>query len=80
MGGDEGDAPAKPPPSDEHVKERAKKLEHGGEGQEDIEGDSEAAEKAAESILEESEERTFDPDSRTHEGGDVPRRSSDETA
>jgi hypothetical protein len=70
----------RPPPSEEHVKDRAKSLEHGGEGHEGVEGDPEWAERAAEAMLEESEERTFDPDSRKHEGGDVPRRSSDETA
>jgi hypothetical protein len=77
---DEIEAPKQPPPSKEHVKDRAKSLEHGGEGHEDVEGDPEASERAAEAILEESEERTFDPDTRKHEGGAVPRRSSEETA
>jgi hypothetical protein len=75
---DETSAPKKPPPSKEHVKDRAAAIEHGGEGHEDV--DEEAAERAAEATLEDSEARTFDPDTRTHEGGDVPRRSSDETA
>lgn len=77
---DEADPPPQPPPSDEHVKDRAASLEHGGEGHEGVEGDPEAAKRAAEAILEESEERTLDPDTQTHEGGDVPRRTSEETA
>jgi len=57
---------------------RAKSLEHGGEGHE-VEGDPEAAERAAEAILEESEERTFDEAPRDPEDDSVPRRSSEET-
>jgi hypothetical protein len=66
--------------AEEQVDSRAKSLEHGGEGHEDIEGDPEAAEKAAEAMLEESEERTFDRAPRDPEDESVPRRTSDETA
>ena len=67
-------------PLDEQVEERAKKLAKGGEGHEDIEGDPEAADRAADAILEESEERTFDEATRDPEKDTVIRRSSDETA
>jgi hypothetical protein len=77
---DEASTPPKDPPSRKHVKDRAKSLEKGGEGHDEVEGDPEAAERSAEAMLEDSEARTFDPDTRKHEGGDVPRRSSEETA
>ena len=68
------------PPSEEHVEDRARELAEGGEGHEDIEGDQEKAEKAAEQILRESEERTFDPAARDHEDESVIRRDSEEAA
>lgn len=68
------------PPSDEHVEDRARQLAEGGEGHEDIEGDPSKAQKAAEQILRESEERTFDPAARDHEDDSVIRRDSEETA
>jgi hypothetical protein len=42
--------------------------------------DIEAARKAARRMLEDSEERTFDPAAHDHESEDVIRRSSSETA
>ncbi len=67
------------PPSDEHVEHRARELEHGGEGAEALEGDPDVAERAAETILEESEERTFEDATVDPEADTVVRRSSDET-
>jgi hypothetical protein len=75
---DERSTSKQPTPSKEHVKDRARSLEHGGEGHE-VDGDPEAAERSAEAILEESEERTFDNAPRDPEDDSVPRRSSDET-
>ncbi|MQA99998.1 MAG: hypothetical protein GEU78_06850 [Actinobacteria bacterium] len=67
-------------PSEEQVEERARELEHGGEGVEDIEGDAAKAERAAERILEDSEGRTFDPATVDPEDDSVIRRNSEETA
>jgi hypothetical protein len=68
------------PPSEEHVEDRARELAEGGEGVEDIEGDPEKAERAADQILTESEERTFDPATVDPEDDSVIRRGSEETA
>lgn len=68
------------PPTDNHVEDRARELEHGGEGVEDIEGDPGKAERAAEQILTESEERTADPATVDPEDDSVIRRNSEETA
>lgn len=67
-------------PSDDAVEERAQELAHGGEDAEELEGRPEDAERAAERILDESEERTFDPATLDPERDTVIRRSSDETA
>ncbi len=66
-------------PSDDAVDERAEELERGGEGAEDLEGRPDKARRAAEQILEESEERTFDPATADPDRDTVIRRSSDET-
>jgi hypothetical protein len=68
------------PPSEDQVEDRARELEHGGEGAEDIEGDPDKAERAAEQILTESEERTVDPATVDPEDDSVIRRDSEETA
>jgi hypothetical protein len=67
-------------PSEDHVEERARELEYGGEGVEDIEGDADKAERAAERMLEESEGRTFDPATVDPKDDSVIRRGSEETA
>lgn len=67
-------------PSEEHVEERARELAEGGEGVEDIEGDPEKAERAADQILTESEDRTFDPATVDPTDDSVIRRRSEETA
>lgn len=67
-------------PSEEHVEERAQELAEGGEGVEDIEGDPDKAERAADQILTESEERTFDPATVDPTDDSVIRRGSEETA
>jgi hypothetical protein len=68
------------PPSEEHVEDRAHELAEGGEGVEDIEGDPEKAERAADQMLTESEERTFDPATVDPADDSVIRRRSEETA
>jgi hypothetical protein len=68
------------PPSERHVEERARELAEGGEGIEDIEGDPDKAERAAEQILKESEGRTFDPATVDPTDDSVIRRESEETA
>ena len=68
------------PPSDDHVEQRARELAEGGEGVEDLEGDPDKAERAAEQILKESEERTFDPATVDPDDDSVIRRDADETA
>ena len=65
------------PPRDERVQDRARELLTGREGH-DIE-DPEAAEVAAQRILEDSEARTFDPATVDPEHEGVPRRTSEET-
>ena len=66
---------------DERVEDRARELAEGGsEGHDAVEGDPEAAARAARSILEESEERTADPAARDPEDDSVVRRESQETA
>jgi hypothetical protein len=67
-------------PSDDNVEDRARELEHGGEGHEDIEGDESKAERAAEQILEESEGRKFDPATVDPEDDSVIRRDAEESA
>jgi hypothetical protein len=63
-----------------NVDKRADELESGGEGHSALEGDHEAATKAARRLLEESEARTFDPAVTDPEEEGVIRRSSEETA
>ena len=68
-------------PSDEQVDDRASGIEAGGEDDAKVaEGDSEKAKRAADQILKESEERTFDNATRDLEDDSVPRRGSEETA
>lgn len=66
---------------EEHVTERAKKIV---EGQEDdgkvAEGDAKKAKRAADEILKDSEERTFDEATVDPDQDNVIRRSSEETA
>jgi hypothetical protein len=74
-------APDAPPPGEEHVDKRAREIAEGGdEGHADVRDDPSAARRAAESTLEESEERTFDPATTDPEDEGVIRRNSDETA
>jgi hypothetical protein len=63
--------------SEERVERLANKLLRDGDP---AAPDIEAARRAARRMLEDSEERTFDPAAHDHEGGDVIRRSSSETA
>jgi hypothetical protein len=65
-------------PSAEAIEERARKLEHGGEGQEGLTGDRDASRRAARQILQESEERLADPATTDQTEDDVIRRSSDD--
>ncbi|MGI8707490.1 MAG: hypothetical protein ACR2LG_04725 [Actinomycetota bacterium] len=66
---------------EKHVEDRARELAEGGsEGHETLEGDADAAARAARVILEESEERTADPAARDPEDDSVVRRDSPETA
>ena len=68
-------------PSDDQVEDRATGIAKGAEDDGKVaEGDPERARRAAEAILEESEERTFDNATRDLEDESVPRRSSEETA
>ncbi|MDQ3985292.1 MAG: hypothetical protein M3280_02185 [Actinomycetota bacterium] len=62
------------------VDERAKEILNAREEAGKVaEGDEEKAHKAAETMLEESEERTFDPATADPDKDTVIRRSSDET-
>lgn len=74
-----GDAPR---PDEQSVEDRARELlDGGGEGAERVvEDDPQAARVAARAILEESEERTFDPATIDPEDPSVIRRRSDEPA
>lgn len=66
---------------EERVEDRARELAEGGsEGHDPVEGDADAAARAARAILEESEERTADPAARDPEDDSVIRRESPETA
>ena len=65
---------------EDKVERLAKKLFHGGTGNEAVEGDMEAARRAARRLLEDSEARTSDPALYDPEDDDVIRRSSSETA
>jgi hypothetical protein len=66
-------------PSPKTIKDRARKLEHGGEGHEGITDDKEASLRAARQILRESEERLTDPATTDRDDDDVIRRSSEDT-
>lgn len=73
--------PEKLDPEDEQVEDRATGIAAGGEDDAKVaERDEERAKRAAETILEESEERTFDNATVDLEDESVPRRSSEETA
>jgi hypothetical protein len=63
--------------SDEQVEKLAQKLLRGGDP---AAPDLEAARRSARRMLEDSEERTFDPAAHDHEAEGVIRRSSGETA
>ena len=68
-------------PDDKQVDNRASGIAAGGEDNEVVaDGDEDRAKTAAEQILEESEERTFDNATVDLEDDSVPRRSSEETA
>lgn len=68
-------------PGDRRVEERARELLDGGdETSVPVGDDPAAARRAARRIIEDSEERTFDPATRDPEDDGVIRRSSDETA
>ncbi|MDQ3661233.1 MAG: hypothetical protein M3454_09290 [Actinomycetota bacterium] len=66
-------------PSAEAIEERARKLEHGGEGHESLTDDRDAARRAAEQMLRESEERVADPATTDRFDDDAIRRSSEDT-
>ena len=65
---------------EERVEDRARELSEGGSEGHDVEGEPDAATRAARAILEESEERTVDPAARDPEDDSVVRRDSQETA
>jgi hypothetical protein len=65
---------------EEKVERLAQKLMRGGDGNDAVANDIEAARRAARRMLEESEARTFDPNVYDHEDDGVIRRSSTETA
>ena len=66
-------------PSEEAIEERARKLEHGGEGHEGLRDDRDASRRAAKQILRESEERIADSATTERSEDDVIRRSSEDT-
>ena len=66
-------------PSEEAIEERARKLEHGGEGHEGLRDDRDASRRAAKQILRESEERIADSVTTERSEDDVIRRSSEDT-
>ncbi len=67
-------------PSDDQVEDRATGIAKGREDEGKVaEGDTERARRAAETILEESEERTFDNATVDLDDDSVPRRKSEET-
>jgi hypothetical protein len=63
--------------ADDRVERLAQKLLRAGDP---AAPDIDAARRAARRMLEDSEERTFDPAAHDHEAGDIIRRSSSETA
>ena len=74
-------APDRDAPGDEQVKHRASALSRGGrEGPSEVAEDDDGARLAAQRILEDSEERTFDPATLDPEDDGVIRRRSGETA
>jgi hypothetical protein len=82
---DSGETPGNPQKHDglpdEHVAERAKKIVDGREDDGKIaEGDTDKATRAADAILKDSEERTFDEATVDPDEDNVIRRSSEETA
>ena len=67
-------------PDDRQVEDRATGIEAGGEDDETVaEGDARKAKRAAEAILKESEERTFDNATVDPDDDSVNRRKSEET-
>jgi hypothetical protein len=66
-------------PSAEAIEERARTLEHGGEGHEGLRDNRDASRRAAEQILRESEERIADPATTDRSEDDAIRRSSEDT-
>jgi hypothetical protein len=66
-------------PSAEAIEERARKLEHGGEGHEGLTEDRAASRRAAKQMLRESEERIADPATTDRSEDDAIRRSSEDT-
>ena len=68
-------------PGDGQVGDRATGIGAGGEDDDKVaQGDADKAQRAAEQILKESEERTFDNATRDLDNESVPRRPSEETA
>ena len=68
-------------PSDDQVKDRATGIGAGGEDDTKVaEADPDRAQRAAEAILKESEQRTFDNATVDIDDDSVSRRSSEETA
>ncbi len=68
-------------PDDRQAEDRATGIGAGGEDDDKVaEGDADKAQRAAEQILKESEERTFDNATVDPDDDSVPRRSSEETA
>ena len=66
-------------PSPEAIEERARKLEHGGEGNEGLRGERDASRRAARQILRESEDRIDDPATTDRSEDDAIRRTSEDT-
>ncbi len=82
---DSGETPGNPRKHEglpeEHVTERAKKIVDGQEDDGKVaEGDVNKAKRAADAILKDSEERTFDEATVDPDQDNVIRRSSEETA
>lgn len=66
-------------PPEDAIEKRAREIES-GKGDDPEVTDSESARRAAEAILDESEERVADPAARDPENDTVIRRDSEETA
>lgn len=82
---DSGETPGNPQKRtslpEEHVTERAKKIVDGQEDDGKVaDGDPDKAKRAADAILKDSEERTFDEATVDPDQDNVIRRSSEETA